>query len=57
MTKKLSKIWVDPEFKMMVKSRAAQNDMTIIDYTTYLANQENKNYKKNDKKKKLEFFF
>lgn len=54
MSKKLSKLWVDPDFKCMIKSRAAEKDMSIIDYTRFLAEGEDKS---ETKKKKFEFFF
>lgn len=41
MIKKYDKLVVCPEFRMLIKDNAAQNNKTIIEYTRDIAKNEN----------------
>ena len=54
MKKDITKLWVDSDFKRFIKKKAADNDMTIIDYTRSIVEEEEI---AKDEKRKLKFFF
>lgn len=41
MTKDKTLLWVHPDFKRMIKSKASQDGKTILDYTKDLAKNTN----------------
>lgn len=49
MSKKITNMWVDPMYKKKIRLEAIENDMTIIDYTKKLAEEEEEHFKKNKK--------
>lgn len=52
------KMWVDPDFKKVIKRSAVDKDMSIIDYTGLLASEDFGCVGGEDekKRKKLKFF-
>jgi len=43
-------MWVDPNFKKVIKSESAMNNKSILDYTKELSWKVNNEKQKNDKK-------
>jgi hypothetical protein len=43
------KIWVDPNFKEIIKIKAVENNISVIKYTSELAKELRKNQKKQAK--------
>lgn len=52
---RMSKIWVDSEFKKKIKIEATQNDMTILEYTKRLSENEDLLNVNENKTKKIRF--
>lgn len=47
-------MWVDPEFKKLLKTEAAQNEKNILDFTREIA--EKKRIKRNAEPEEFNFF-